>query len=70
MSDTCNYRVEGMSCGHCRSSVLEEVGEVAGVEQADVELERGLLSVRGDGFSDEQIAAAVSDAGYQLTGRA
>ena len=69
MSDTRIYRVEGMSCGHCRSSVIEEVSEIAGVEQADVELERGLLTVRGEGFTDAQIETAVSEAGYELSGR-
>lgn len=66
---TKNFIVEGMSCEHCRSSVLEEVGELAGVDSVDVDLASGRLEVRGD-VSDEAVVAAVEDAGYSLAGRA
>lgn len=41
-----NYTVEGMTCGHCVSSVKEEVGEVAGVTAVDVTLETGAVQDR------------------------
>ena len=62
------YRVNGMTCGHCRSSVIEEVSEIPGVELVEVDLEQGLLSVSGDGYDDEQVSAAVAEAGYELAG--
>ena len=64
------YTVSGMSCGHCALSVREEVAEVAGVERVDVELDSGRLSVAGTGFSDEEIHAAVTSAGYELAASA
>jgi copper ion binding protein len=63
---TRTYTVTGMTCQHCVMSVSEEVGEVAGVTSVDVELESGRLTVAGDGFADEQIAAAVQAAGYEV----
>ena len=60
------YRVEGMTCGHCRLSVMEEVAEVPGVEDVDVDLESGLLTVRGADVSDSSIESAVQSAGYSL----
>jgi copper chaperone len=60
------YSVTGMSCGHCVASVQEEVAEVAGVERVDVDLAAGRLAVAGSGFSDADIQAAVTDAGYGL----
>ena len=66
--DARTYRVNGMSCDHCRSSVTEEVSEISGVNDVEVELEQGLVSVRGDGFTDDQVAAAVSEAGYEFAG--
>jgi copper chaperone len=60
------YTVTGMRCGHCALSVREEVSEVAGVERVDVDLDSGRLSVIGAGFSDDEVQAAVTGAGYEL----
>ncbi|MFI6992311.1 heavy-metal-associated domain-containing protein [Nonomuraea wenchangensis] len=70
MAITATYTVKGMTCGHCVSSVKEEVGEVAGVTSVEVELESGLLTVSSDEPVDQaRIAAAVGEAGYELAGR-
>jgi copper chaperone len=60
------YTVTGMTCSHCVASVREEVSEVEGVAAADVDLSSGRLSVQGDGFTDDAIAAAVAEAGYEV----
>ena len=61
------YTVQGMTCGHCVNSVTEEVGAVAGVQQVDVDLPTGRLTVTGDADVPEaDIRAAVEEAGYQL----
>jgi copper chaperone len=60
------YVVRGMTCGHCVSSVREEVSEVAGVENVDVDLASGRMVVTGAGFSDGAVKAAVEEAGYDL----
>jgi copper chaperone len=62
------YIVTGMTCGHCVLWVREEVAEVAGVDQVDVELESGLLRVTGAGFTDDEVRDAVGNAGYTLVG--
>ncbi|TDD13665.1 heavy-metal-associated domain-containing protein [Nonomuraea diastatica] len=68
---TATYTVTGMTCGHCVSSVKEEVGEVAGVTSVEVDLADGLLTVGSDGPVDTAlIAAAVKEAGYELAGQA
>ena len=67
MSDTSQYTVTGMTCGHCVASVTEEVQEVPGVEGVDVVLETGALTVTSSQPVDEgAIRAAVEEAGYQL----
>ncbi|GGS80043.1 heavy-metal-associated domain-containing protein [Nonomuraea spiralis] len=64
---TATYTVKGMTCGHCVSSVKEEVGGVAGVTGVDVDLASGLLTVTSDNEVDAaQIAAAVEEAGYEV----
>ncbi|GAA2209022.1 heavy-metal-associated domain-containing protein [Nonomuraea monospora] len=64
---TATYTVQGMTCGHCVSSVKEEVSEVAGVTSVEVDLASGLLTVGSDGPVDPaKIVAAVEEAGYEV----
>ena len=65
MSQTREYTVQGMTCHHCVLSVTEEVAEVAGVQEVDVDLASGRLVVRGDADNDA-VAAAVAEAGYAV----
>jgi copper ion binding protein len=63
------YSVEGMTCGHCVSSVTEEVGQVRGVIGVEVDLATGLVTVNSDApVDDAAIRAAVEEAGYDLMG--
>jgi copper chaperone CopZ len=62
---TREYIVEGMTCQHCVLSVTEEVSEVAGVENVDVDLSTGRLVVSGD-VNDESVREAVAEAGYAV----
>ncbi|MGV9375710.1 heavy-metal-associated domain-containing protein [Nonomuraea sp. NPDC003707] len=67
---TATYTVTGMTCGHCVSSVKEEVGEVSGVTSVEVDLASGLLTVESDSPVDAaDIVAAVEEAGYEVAGR-
>ena len=67
MEGTKNFEVVGMTCDHCRTSVIEEVGDVAGVERVDVDLASGALRVQGE-VAVESVSAAVAEAGYRLAG--
>jgi copper chaperone len=59
------YTVAGMSCAHCKAAVAEEVEQVAGVEGVDVDLDSKLVVVRGESVSDDEIRAAIREAGYE-----
>jgi copper ion binding protein len=64
---TQNFTVVGMTCGHCVSSVTEEVTEIAGVSNVDVDLASGNVTVTAsEPISDDAIRAAVEEAGYSL----
>jgi copper chaperone CopZ len=65
MTET-TYAVTGMTCGHCAAAVTEEVSAVPGVEGVTVSVEAGAVLVRGDGVSEEQVRAAVDEAGYAV----
>lgn len=62
---TTEYKVTGMTCGHCEMSVREEVGQIAGVEDIQVSAQSGTLVVTAaDDISDADVLAAVDEAGY------
>ncbi len=63
---TSTYDVSGMTCGHCAHAVRTEVEAIDGVTGVSVDVETGKVSVEGLGFTDEQIASAVDEAGYAL----
>jgi copper chaperone CopZ len=42
-----------------------QVAEVDGVSEVDVDLASGGMTVRGSGISDDAVAAAVAEAGYE-----
>lgn len=69
MSATATFTVSGMTCEHCVASVKEEVSEIAGVSQVDVDLETGrLVVVSPDPIDPAAVRAAVDEAGYDITG--
>jgi copper chaperone len=61
------YTVKGMHCDHCVQSVTEEVGQIDGVRQVDVDLASGRVTVTSEQpLSEDQVRAAVAEAGYEL----
>ncbi len=67
MTQTLEYTVAGMTCDHCTAAVTEEVSGVAGVEAVDVDLGTKRVVVRGDGVFDEDVRAAIEEAGYEAS---
>ncbi|WP_457964434.1 cation transporter [Arthrobacter sp. D1-29] len=65
---TTTVSVSGMTCGHCVSSVSEELEALAGVEAVDVDLNAGGISTvtitSSDELSPSEIGEAVAEAGY------
>ncbi|MGH3071122.1 MAG: heavy-metal-associated domain-containing protein [Gaiellaceae bacterium] len=59
------YTVSGMSCGHCKAAVEQEVGQVTGVEWVTADLDTKLVVVRGEGLEDGALRAAIDEAGYE-----
>ena len=61
------YTVKGMTCGHCVSSVTEEVSQIDGVQKVDVDLPTGKVTVTSDApVGEDEVRAAVTEAGYEL----
>ena len=66
MTDTLTYSVPGVSCGHCRTAITDEVGQVAGVLTVDVDLDAKRVTVTGDSLDDSAVRDAIDEAGYDV----
>ncbi len=60
--------VEGMSCGHCKAAVEEELNSLSGVEYASADPEKGTVEVRYDkvAVTNDDLKGAVEEAGYTV----
>lgn len=66
-TSTQTFTVTGMTCGHCVASVTEEVSELTGVENVDVDLATGSVTITSTTpLEDDAVRAAVEEAGYAL----
>ncbi|MEV7779962.1 cation transporter [Kitasatospora sp. NPDC088351] len=70
MSSTITYTVTGMSCGHCESSISKELSTLTGVTEVAADAKAGTVTVSSaTELDDDQVRAAVDEAGYELVGR-
>jgi len=64
--ETITFSVPGMTCGHCKAAVTEELAKVAGVTNADVDLDTKTVVVTGAGVQRRDLDAAVDEAGFEI----
>lgn len=67
MPTAATYAVTGMNCQHCVDAVTAEVGRLDGVEQVQVDLGAGAVTVTSAApLVLEQVRAAIDEAGFDL----
>jgi copper chaperone len=62
------FRVDGMSCQHCKMAVESMVGKLSGVESVSVDLAAGTVEVKynAEQVDTEAIEGAIAGAGYDV----
>ena len=61
------FQVTGMTCGHCRRAVTEEISRIPGIQGVAVDLATGSVTVTATQPVDRaNVALAVDEAGYTL----
>ncbi|MFE0577978.1 MULTISPECIES: heavy-metal-associated domain-containing protein [unclassified Streptomyces] len=64
------YRVTGMTCGHCEGAVNSEIAALPGVTSVKAVAASGEVTVISAApLADEDVRAAVDEAGYEFAGR-
>jgi len=62
------FQVPDATCQHCVKAITGELAKIPGVRSVDVDLERKLVTVTVEGaVPNEQIRAAIEEAGYEVT---
>ncbi len=66
--NTTSIKVEGMTCGHCKSSVEGALGKLAGVSKAEVDLSANQVAVEyeEDKVTVNEMNEAIEDQGYDV----
>ncbi|KOR12390.1 heavy metal transport/detoxification protein [Staphylococcus carnosus] len=61
-------KVEGMSCGHCKSAVESAVCNIEGVDNVNASPENDTVDVKFNGEANvlSEIEKAIYDAGYDV----
>lgn len=60
------FGVSGMRCNGCVQSLQRALSEIAGVTEAEVDLEKGQARVRGRGLDNELLYEAVGSLGFTV----
>jgi len=58
--------VEGMTWGHCKSTVEAVLGALDGVTKVEVDLSSKTVVVEGESLDDILMKEEVEDAGYEV----
>ncbi|RRO25151.1 permease [Flavobacteriaceae bacterium 14752] len=62
------YNIKGMTCNHCVANVNKHLSEANQVDDVDVDLSSGSVTIQGN-ISDDQVKAIVEDIGYEYAGK-
>jgi hypothetical protein len=63
------YKVEGMTCDHCKAKVENGLKELQGVSEVLADRTTGVVSVQADTDNEEDIRKAVDSLGYTYAGK-
>lgn len=61
------YKIEGMTCNHCKANVERALGELSNIETLEINLETATAKIKGD-VSSDSIKNAVENIGYSFKG--
>ncbi len=65
--ETVDYKVRGMTCGHCVKAVTDEVSAIPGVVSVNVDLGSGTMELQSASpIAVDRVREAVDEAGYEL----
>ncbi len=67
-NETCSFKIGGMRCNHCTSTVTKALLHLKSVKEVSIDLSSGLAQVKGNP-TDEEVKNAVEALGFEFKGR-
>ena len=68
-NEVIKYRVEGMTCDHCKATVENGLKQLQGVSEVLADRNTGIVSVQAESNHEEEIKEAVNRLGYTYAGK-
>jgi uncharacterized membrane protein YraQ (UPF0718 family)/copper chaperone CopZ len=63
------FRVEGMTCNHCKANVEKGLGQMEKVTEVVADPDQNRVTVQGPGLSEKQVKEIIEKLGYNFGGR-
>jgi copper chaperone len=63
---TQEFKIDGMSCGHCVMAVRKELTRLVNVKVTDVQIGSAKVEFDENKITSDSIAKAIEDAGYKV----
>lgn len=60
--------VENIKCGGCAGTIVKRLSELESIKKVDVDVERGVVQVKGDDLARAEICVLLETLGYPETG--
>jgi uncharacterized membrane protein YraQ (UPF0718 family)/copper chaperone CopZ len=67
--DIMQYKVEGMTCDHCKATVERGLKDLEGVTEVIADRQNGRVSIQAESVSELQIKEAIEKLGYGFAGK-
>ena len=68
-NDILQYRVEGMTCDHCKATVENGLKDLQGVEEVLADRTNNLVSIQAESITEQQIRETIEKMGYKYVGK-
>ena len=63
---TTTFLVPGMTCGHCKGAVTDELSKINGVTNIDVDLDSKKVTIESEAVVEWQVIVdAIDEAGFE-----
>ena len=63
------YRVEGMTCDHCKATVENGLKDLQGVSEVLADRSNNQVTVQAESVSENQIKETIEKLGYRFAGK-
>ena len=63
---THEFKIEGMSCGHCIMAVRKELSRLDNVKVDDVQIGKAKVEFDENKIQESRIISAIEEAGYKV----